>query len=92
MPGDDLTHGPPANRKQAAATTGSAGSRPAFPAQWFYGLSRAPRCTGLCSHRRSQIIACELDPSVGGPHGFAVRIDSARQARQHVHHIPAHVS
>jgi len=66
--------------------------QPAFPAQWFYGLSRAPRCTGLCSHRRSQIIACELDPSVGGPHGFAVRIDSARQARQHVHHIPAHVS
>src|SRR5260221_8401185 len=26
MPGDGLTHGPPANKKQAAVTTGSAGS------------------------------------------------------------------
>jgi hypothetical protein len=32
MPGDGLTHGPPATKKQAAVTTGLAGST-AFPAQ-----------------------------------------------------------
>jgi hypothetical protein len=34
MPGEGLTHGPPANKKQAAVTTGSA-DHPAFPARWF---------------------------------------------------------
>jgi hypothetical protein len=34
MPGEGLTHGPPANKKQAAVTTGAAG-QPAFPARWF---------------------------------------------------------
>ncbi|WP_315750851.1 MULTISPECIES: hypothetical protein [unclassified Bradyrhizobium] len=34
MPGEGLTHGPPANKKQAAVTTGSA-EHPAFPARWF---------------------------------------------------------
>ena len=36
MPGEGLTHGPPANKKQAAGTTGSA-DHPAFPARWFIG-------------------------------------------------------
>jgi hypothetical protein len=41
-----------------------------------------PRRTGLDSHRRPPIIISALDPSVGGsgPHGFAVRIRSARLA------------
>jgi hypothetical protein len=45
-------------------------------------IPRSPRCTGLCSHRRPQLIICELDPSVGrsGPHGFAIRIGFARPA------------
>ena len=40
MPGDDLTHGPPANKKQAAVTTGSAEST-GIPCAMVYGLSRA---------------------------------------------------
>jgi len=34
MPGDGLTHGPPAEKKQAAVTTGLA-DQPAFPARRF---------------------------------------------------------
>jgi hypothetical protein len=33
MPGEGLTHGPPAKKMQAAGTTGSA-DQPAFPARW----------------------------------------------------------
>jgi hypothetical protein len=39
-PGAGRTHGPPANKKQAAVTTGSA-NHPAFPARWFNGVLRA---------------------------------------------------
>jgi hypothetical protein len=47
-------------------------------------ISRSPRCAGLDSHRHSQIIIRELDPSVGGPgpHDFAVRISRARLAQR----------
>ena len=40
MPGDDLTHGPPATKKQAAVTTGRAGST-GIPCAMVYGLYRA---------------------------------------------------
>jgi hypothetical protein len=46
--------------------------------------------TGLYCHRRSQIITCELDTSVGapGPHDFSVRASNVRLTRYHVHRIP----
>ena len=40
MPGDDLTHGPPATKKQAAVTTGRAGSA-GIPCAMVYVLYRA---------------------------------------------------
>ncbi len=70
-------------RKHASKSLQVRRNDPAFPAQWFYGLCPcSPRCTGLDSHRRPPIIISALDPSVGGsgPHGFAVRIRSARLA------------
>jgi len=40
--------------------------------------------TGLSCHHHQQVIACELDPSVGGsgPHDFAVRDRHHSSARQ----------
>jgi hypothetical protein len=38
MPGEGLTRGPLQNKKLTAVTTAR---HPAYPAQWFYGLSRA---------------------------------------------------
>ena len=70
--------------KQAAVTTGSAGSTGPPCAMVLRLISRSPRCAGLDSHRHSQIIIRELDPSVGGPgpHDFAVRISRARLAQR----------
>ena len=56
-------------------------NRPAFPAQWFYGLYALSPVTGLCCHRRPHRSSrCELSLSVGrpGPHDFAVRISAVR--------------
>ena len=52
-------------------------------------IARSPRCAGLDSHRREQIIH-SLDSSVGesGPRDFTVRIGRVRQLRQCVHRIP----
>src|SRR5215831_3463130 len=82
MPGAGCTHGPPAEKKQAAVTTGQP-KQPAFPAQWFYGLYVISPGTGLVCPRRTQRASrCELGLSVGrsGPHDFAVHISIARLA------------
>src|ERR1700742_236681 len=76
MPGDGLTHGPPAEKMQAAVTTGSAGST-GIPRTMGYGLWRAlPGVRALIATvvERNTCFA-QLDPSVGrsGPHAFAVR-------------------
>src|ERR1700742_2701884 len=49
-------------------------NRPAFPAQWFYGLYVISPVTRLCCHRRLASSA-KLNASLGapGPHDFAVR-------------------
>ena len=76
--------------KQAAVTTGSAGSTGPPCAIVLRLISRSPRCAGLDSHRHSQIIICELDPSVGGQDHTTLPSASAalvsRSAR--VHRIP----
>ena len=90
MPGDDLTHGPPATKKQAAVTTGSAGSTGIPRAMVLRLISRSPRGPGsfapvIPEKRASQ----ELSASVGapGPHGLAVR---ARVSRLLPHPRPPH--
>jgi hypothetical protein len=54
--------------------------RPAFPAQWFYGLYVISPVTGLSCHRRLRDAKHHrtLSASLGapGPHDFAVRIMS----------------
>ncbi len=41
MPGAGRTHGPPATKNAGGRYHRQGRSNPAFPAQWFYGLSRA---------------------------------------------------
>src|SRR5205814_8536839 len=45
---------------------------------------------GLFCHRRQQVTTCQLDASVeaSGPHDFAVRVSTFRQACFSVHRIP----
>jgi hypothetical protein len=49
--------------------------------------------TGLFCHRYRRSFLRQLDTSVGvsGPHDFAVRVSTIRQAHFHVHRIPPHV-
>ena len=49
MPGEGLTHGPPAKRMQAAGTTGKA-DQPAFPARCLHAYTQSPWCAGLVGH------------------------------------------
>jgi len=81
MPGDGLTHGPP-------ATKNAGGSHHRFSRIIRHSLRnglrlipRSPWCTGLDSHHRPATRLAELDPSVGGsgPHGFAVRFGLTRR-------------
>jgi len=59
------THGPPANKKQAAVTTGSA-NHPAFPARRFYSLYVISLGTGLsCPHHRASGHQRDLSPASG---------------------------
>jgi hypothetical protein len=61
---------------------GHTGKRPAFPAQWFYGLFRAlPGDRALLPPSPAKVAFRELDASVGasGPHVFAVRGKHVRQ-------------
>jgi hypothetical protein len=86
MPGEGLTHGPPA-AKNAGGSHHRFSRHPAFPAQWFDGVLRAlPGEPGFLA-----TITCaireyhrKLDTSVGvsGPHGLAVRIDTSRLAQK----------
>ncbi|WP_315806191.1 MULTISPECIES: hypothetical protein, partial [unclassified Bradyrhizobium] len=70
-------------RKQAAVTTGSAGSSGIPCATVLTAASRSPRCAGLFGHRRPREAKPrrELDTSVGvsGPRDLTVRIDAVRR-------------
>jgi hypothetical protein len=75
MPDAGRTHGPPATKKQAAVTTGSAGAT-GIPRAMALRLIRAlPWCTGLVSHHPPGLVTPGVDSSVGesGPHDSAVR-------------------
>ncbi len=64
---------------------------PTFPAQWLYGLYRAPRSGRARCHRRRRNCFHRLDASIGasGPHDFTVRIRTVRQRHIRVHRIPS---
>jgi hypothetical protein len=91
-PGAGRTHGPPANKKQAASPQVQP-NHPAFPARWLYGFLRAlpgdhawlppsPARRGKRLH--------DLDACIGasGPHDFSVRDLDDRLTRGRVHRIP----
>ena len=83
MPGEGLTHGPPATKNAGGSHHRISRINRHSLRNGFNGLSsRSPRCTGLDSHRRPRIIFRRLDPSVGrsGPRDFAVRTGRARLA------------
>ena len=90
MPGDGLTHGPPATKK-----AGGSHHR-------FSRINRHSPRNGLRLIRDllgvraclATVTSClrhtRLDPSIGGsgPHDFAVRYLRVRQPRRSVHRIP----
>src|SRR3984885_1727272 len=83
MPGDDLTHGPPATKKQAAVTTGRAGST-GIPCAMVLRVIRAL----LGDHRLVATVTRKTREHLRGlsacfgapePHDFAVRFSCVRQ-------------
>src|SRR5215468_4901641 len=94
MPGEGLTHGPPAEKKQAAVTTGSARSS-GIPCAMVLRLIRdlpGDRAFLPPSPARRIKRLRKLSLSVGrpGPHDFAVRVTLAFVLRNsRVHRIPA---
>ena len=87
-------------RKRTRAYRFSGGT-PAFPAQWLYGLLRAPRRIGLCCLRRPRIAgsaapgradlpSADLTPTAetSGPHDFTVRFGAARPHVPRTAHEP----
>ncbi|WP_315762181.1 MULTISPECIES: hypothetical protein [unclassified Bradyrhizobium] len=87
MPGDGLTHGPPAKKMQAAGTTGAAGSTRHSLRDGLTAYTWSPWCAGLSGHHvraeRSSVASATtrrervaLDTSVGvsGHHDFTVRV------------------
>ena len=85
MPDAGRTHGPPATKKQAAVTTGKAGTTGIPCTMVLTAAPCSPRGSGLVGPRRSRRnVSRELDPSVGGsgPHGLAVRPRLTRLAKR----------
>ncbi|MGJ5004889.1 hypothetical protein ACQR10_26400 [Bradyrhizobium sp. HKCCYLRH2060] len=76
MPGEGLTHGPPAKKMQAAGTTGKA-DQPGIPCamalRFIRGLPGAP---GFLATIPGAIALRQVDTSIGvsGHHDFTVRI------------------
>jgi hypothetical protein len=81
MPDAGRTHGPPAEDKQAAVTTGSADTA-SIPCAMVYGLIRDLPGDRLSCPRRSRARQKRRDlcASTGapGPHDFAVRCSVSR--------------
>jgi hypothetical protein len=78
MPGDGLTHGPPATKKQAAVTTGQARSTGIPCAMALTASFVLFPVTMLGCHRHPQGTRCalwEFSACIGAPepHDFAVR-------------------
>jgi hypothetical protein len=93
MPGARCTPGFVCKRHKEKRTRAYrfSGGNPTFPAQWLYGLLRAPRRSGLFDTVVSRDMARwpgrasappqDLTPTIeaSGPHDFTVRFSIARQ-------------
>ncbi len=90
MPGEGLTHGPPAEKKQAAVTTGLAGSSGIPRAMVLRLIRDLPGDRAFLPPSFARSSARDLGLSVGrpGPHDFAVRDGIVRPTMRHVHRIP----
>jgi hypothetical protein len=79
MPGDGLTHGPPATKKAGGSHHRISRINRHSLRNGFTACTRPPRCPGLIATVTREIVH-ELDPSVGrsGPRDFAVRIRHVR--------------
>jgi hypothetical protein len=78
MPGDGLTHGPPAEKNAGGSDHRISRINRHSPRNGFTAYTCSPRCPALIATVASQIITARLDLSVGrsGPHDFAVCINS----------------
>jgi hypothetical protein len=83
MPGDGLTHGPPANKKAGGSDHRLSRISRHSLRNGVTAYTRPPRCPGLIATVALRITA-RLDPSVGrsGPRDFAVRVRHARPSWQ----------
>ena len=90
MPGEGLTHGPPATRKAGGSHHRISRINRHSLRDGLRLIRDLPGVPGFLAAVALRIIAARLDPSVGGsgPHDFAVRIGRVRQLRQSVHRIP----
>ena len=79
MPGEGLTHGPPAKKMQAAGTTGSARSSGTPCAMVLTAASRSPRCAGLAGHRVRMMLSHQRGYQRRGIR--TTRLDRPPQAR-----------
>ena len=86
MPGEGLTHGPPATRKQAAVTTGSAAINRHSPRDGLTAYTWSPWRAGLLAAIARATLPHEhaRDTSFGvsGHHDFTVRDSRARRAQR----------
>ena len=65
MPDAGRTHGPPATKKQAAVTTGSAQDIPTFPARWCYDLYAISPGTGCLAPVAGEFVLADLASAPG---------------------------
>jgi len=77
MPGAGRTHGPPANKMQAAGTTGSAETSRHSPRDGLHAYTQSPWCAGLVGHHARQCLRIARDTSIGvsGPCDFTSASD-----------------
>jgi len=89
MPGEGLTHGPPATKNAGGSHHRISRINRHSLRNGVTAYTRSPRCTGLVATATRENVH-GLDPSVGGsgPRDFAVRPGRVRQLRQGVHRIP----
>jgi hypothetical protein len=94
MPGDGLTHGPPATKKAGGSHHRCSRINPAFPARWFTAYIGLSLGTGLsCPHRRRDAKASftNLTSASGGQDHTILPSASVTFVRRaiRVHRIPA---
>src|SRR5438874_5701523 len=79
------------NKKAHEVVTTGSPEQPGIPRAMVLTVSFViSPVIGLFCHRRQQVTTCQLDASVeaSGPHDFAVRVSTFRQACFSVHRIP----